>query len=377
MSSPLARSKRHIEIALPGGMSYRAGDYLAVLPRNPHPDVERALRRFGFTADTEVVIRKADGISVALPIDYPVPVAEVLASYVELGQPATRAQVRQLAQATRCPPDRQQLEALAQPDAYEAEVLAKRVSLLDLLERFPACELGFGAYLSAMPPMRARQYSISSSPLRDPARCSLTVAVVDAPALAGGRRHLGVASTYLADLQEGDRVSVAVRPSQTAFHPPQDIAVPIIMICAGSGVAPFHGFLQERAIQKAGGRSVGPALLFFGASHPDVDYLYKEELAVWADQGVVEVLTAFSAHPTGDVTFVQHRVWAERRRIVDLFRQGAIVYVCGDGRHMAPAVREALVNIYREAANVDEQSAQAWADAMEREHGRYVSDVFA
>jgi cytochrome P450/NADPH-cytochrome P450 reductase len=44
---------------------------------------------------------------------------------------------------------------------------------------------------------------------------------------------------------------------------------------------------------------------------------------------------------------------------------------------MAPAVREALVNIYREAANVDEQSAQAWADAMEREHGRYVSDVFA
>src|SRR5262249_36550311 len=46
LSSPLARSKRHIEITLPEGTSYRAGDYLAVLPRNPHQDVERVLRRF-------------------------------------------------------------------------------------------------------------------------------------------------------------------------------------------------------------------------------------------------------------------------------------------------------------------------------------------
>jgi cytochrome P450/NADPH-cytochrome P450 reductase len=377
MGSPLARSKRHIEIALPKGMSYRAGDYIAVLPRNPSQDVDRVLRRHGFAADTQVIIRKGPGTSAALPTDYPVPIKEVLASYVELGQPATRAQVSQLAQATRCPPERHQLEALVQSDAYESEVLSKRVSVLDLLERFPACELGFEAYLAALPPMRARQYSISSSPLSDPSRCSLTVAVVDAPALAGGRRHLGVASTYLAESQVGDRISVAVRSSQTAFHPPQDPAVPIIMICAGSGVAPFYGFLQERAIQKAGGRDVGQALLFFGVTHPNVDYLYNEEFAAWEGQGVVEVLPAFAAQPIGDVKFVQHRVWAERHRIVDLFRQGAIVYVCGDGRHMAPAVREALVNIYREAANVDEQSAQAWAEAIEREHCRYVSDVFA
>src|SRR4030095_10348283 len=72
----------------------------------------------------------------------------------------------------------------------------------------------------------------------------------------------------------------------------------------------------------------------------------------------------------GDVKFVQHRVWAERSRIVDLFRLGAIVYVCGDGRRMAPAVREALVAIYREAADADEPSAHAWGDAMEGEHGR-------
>ncbi len=135
MSSPLARSKRRIEIALPEGMSYRTSDYLAVLPRNPRQDVERALRRFGLPADAQIVIHKGPGNATALPSEVPVAAAEILATYVELGQPATRARVGQLAQATRCPPDRKALEALSQPEAYEAEVLSRRASLLDLLAR--------------------------------------------------------------------------------------------------------------------------------------------------------------------------------------------------------------------------------------------------
>jgi cytochrome P450/NADPH-cytochrome P450 reductase len=377
LSSPLGRSKRHIEIVLPEGMTYRTGDYLAVLPRNPRQDVERGLRRFGLGADTQIIIRKGSGTSVALPGDHPVAAAEVLADYVELGQPATRSQVGQLAEATRCPPDQKALEALTQPVAYDTEVLAKRVSLLDLLERFPACELGLGAFLAALPPMRARQYSISSSPLRDPARCSLTVSVLDAPALAGGHRHLGVASTYLASLEVGARLSVAVRPSQAAFHPPEDPTVPTIMVCAGSGIAPFHGFLQERAIQKANGREVGPALLFLGVTHPQVDFLYRDELTGWQEEGVVVVHPAFSKAPEGDVSYVQHRVWQERSAVANLFRRGATVFVCGDGERMAPAVRATFVRIYQEAMSVDSEAAEAWADRVERETGRYVADVFA
>jgi cytochrome P450/NADPH-cytochrome P450 reductase len=376
ISSSLARSKRHIEIALPPGMRYRTGDYLAVLPRNPQVDIDRVLRRFGLAADTQVVIGGRPG-AVSLPSGYPVAVAQVLVDYVELGQPATRAQVGRLAAATQCPPDRAALEALGEEDAYAREVLAKRVSLLDLLERFPACELSLGQFLSALPPMRARQYSISSSPLRDPGRCSLTVAVLDAPAFAGERRHLGVTSTYLAGLAESAAMSVAVRPSQAAFHPPEDPAGPIILVCAGSGVAPFHGFLQERAIQKSGGREVGEALLFFGVDHPDVDYLYREELEQWQAEGVVDVRPAFSQAPEDEVTYVQHRVWRDRERIADLFRRGATVFVCGDGERMAPAVRETFIRIYCEAMQVSEEAANAWADDIEREHGRYVADVFS
>jgi len=377
MSAAFARSKRHIEIALPDGMRYRTGDYLAVLPRNPAAQVERALRRFGLASDTQVVIGQRPGAASGLPSGYPVALAQVLTDYVELAQPATRAQVAQLAAATRCPPDRDALETLAAEPAYTDEVLARKTSLLDLLERFPACELGLGAFLGALPAMRARQYSISSSPLRDPAQCSLTVAVLDAPALSGMGRRRGVASTYLAGLDAGALVSVAVRPSQASFHPPEDPATPIILVCAGSGIAPFHGFLQERAIQKAGGRDVGEALLFFGIDHPDVDCLYKEELQRWQDMGVVDVRLACSQAPQDGVAYVQHRMWQDRERVSALFQQGATVFVCGDGEHMAPAVRDTFVRIYRDSMGVSDEAANAWADRIEREHGRYVADIFS
>jgi cytochrome P450 / NADPH-cytochrome P450 reductase len=376
MSTPDARSKRHIEIELPSGTTYRCGDYLAVLARNPQINVERTLRRFGLASDTMVLLRRDSGTPSTLPLGYPVSCGELLTNYVELSQPATRSQVAALTAATRCPPEKAELQRLS-GEEYETGVLAKRLSVLDLLERYQSCDLSFAAFLPMLPPMRARQYSISSSPLWQEDHVTLTVAVVNVPALSGTGRFLGVASTYLANTAAGDRISIAVRPSNARFHPPADAAVPVIMICAGSGVAPFRGFLQERAIQKQAGQTVGPALLLFGVTAPDLDYLYRDELAAWEKLGIVQVLPAFSDVPDGDVRYVQDRVRAERWRIAYLFRQGAIVYVCGDGAHMAPSVRNALINIYREATGVDEPAARAWADEVEHERGRYVADVFA
>ncbi len=371
------RSKRHLQIALPEGMSYRSGDYLAVLPRNAPSNVQRALRRFGLADDTQIVIHRQPGAAASLPAEYPISAFEVLSNYVELAQPATRAQIAQLVAATPCPPETTELERLASDEAYATEVLDRRVSVLDLVERAQSCAIPFAHFLAMLPLLRARQYSISSSPLADDGEASLTIAVVDAPSMSGQGRFLGVASTYLASLQAGDRLAVAVRPSQSGFHPPSDPTVAMVMVCAGTGVAPFRGFLQERAAQKAAGREVGRSLLFFGVDHPDVDYLYRDEFAQWEADGVVEMRPAFSARPDGDVLFVQHRVWKDRAEVAQLFRDGAQFFVCGDGKHMAPAVRETFIRIYQKATQIDDAGAEAWADEMEHRHGRYVSDVFA
>ena len=94
----------------------------------------------------------------------------------------------------------------ADRDRYQEEILSKRVSILDLLEQYTFCDLSFGEFLEVLPSMRVRQYSISSSPRVNPARCSVTVAVVDAPAWSGNGQFHGTASNYRACRDAGDQV---------------------------------------------------------------------------------------------------------------------------------------------------------------------------
>jgi cytochrome P450/NADPH-cytochrome P450 reductase len=183
--------------------------------------------------------------------------------------------------------------------AYSEKVLGRRLSVLDIIETYPDITISLGAFLQLLPAMRVRQYSISSSPLWNPQRVTLTISVVEATSISGRNQpFVGVASNYLANLKAGDRVHMAVRSSSVAFHVPVDPTVPVVMFCAGSGLAPMRGFMQERAAQKQSGREVSKMLLFFGCRSPDQDYLYSDsDLAEWVKLGIVDVRPAFSRSP--------------------------------------------------------------------------------
>jgi cytochrome P450/NADPH-cytochrome P450 reductase len=380
MTSPFGRSKRHLEVRLPDGVSYRTGDHLAVLPENAPEQVERVARRFGLNPDETVLIRHTREEPSTLPLDRPVTVRTLLGRHVELSTPATRRDLQLLAKYTACPPEKKRLLALAgeggvEPEAYRTQVLDKRVSVLDLLEEFPACELPFGVFLELLPAMKPRRYSISSSPLQSPERCAITLAVVDAPAWSGRGRYRGTCSSHLARVEPGTRIQAVIREPHSPFRPPEDPSVPVVMIGAGTGLAPFRGFIQERAGLAERGTSLGKALLFFGCDHPEVDFLYREELEAWQARGVVEVFPAFFRQEREGVTFVQHRLWAERERVGALLDAGARLYVCGDGRYMAPAVRETVVRIHQERAGCTAEQAAAWLRELEQRQ-RYLADVF-
>ncbi|MFE4834826.1 bifunctional cytochrome P450/NADPH--P450 reductase [Arthrobacter sp. NPDC056691] len=377
LTKPDARSKRHVEVALPEGMGYRAGDYLAVLPLNPADLVQRALTRLSLDYDSHVVLSMEHG-DTFLPTGAPVAVGELLSSYVELAVPATRPQLEQLAEVAADPAERAALEALAQDrDRHAAEIVDKRVSLLDLLETYPSCQLPFTTFLQLLTQLTPRRYSISSSPLWSPDHATLTFAVIQAPAWSGRGTFEGAASTYLAQARPGSRIAVTVRPSNAAFHPPESLAMPVIMVCAGTGLAPFRGFVQDRAL-RAQAEDIRPAksLLFFGCRAPDTDYLYRTELESWAEQANLDLRPVFSKAPTDGQKYVQHRLWADRADVKELVQQGATVFVCGDGKHMAPEVRETCERIYQEATGASEADADAWMDEVERTHGRYVADIF-
>ena len=310
------RSTRHIEVQLPPGVTYRVGDHLSVVPRNDPALVDSVARRFGFLPADQIRLQVAEGRRAQLPVGDAVSVGRLLTEFVELQQVATRKQIQIMSEHTRCPVTKPKLLAYVGDDAaaterYRSEVLAKRKSVFDLLEEYPACELPFHAYLEMLSLLAPRYYSISSSPSVDPARCSVTVGVVEAPASSGRGVYKGVCSNYLAGRRAGDTIHATVRETKAGFRLPDDPSVPVIMIGPGTGLAPFRGFLQERAHRKAQGAKLGPAMLFFGCRHPEQDFLYADELKAFAADGITELHTAFS-RADGPKTYVQHR--SRRRR---------------------------------------------------------------
>ncbi|KAK1673514.1 cytochrome P450 [Colletotrichum godetiae] len=370
--------KKHVEIKLPEDMMYTAGDYLAVLPINPKETVHRAMRRFHIARDAHLSI-KTDGPT-SLPVDTSVPANDLLSSYVELSQPATRRNLLALAEHAKDEATKTELNRLS-GDAYADEVSGKRVSVLDLLERHPSIDLPIGVFLSMMPPMRVRQYSISSSPMAYPNNVTLTFSVLNEPSLSGQGPYIGVASSYLDSLAEGDSLHVAIRPSHAAFSLPSDAEhTPMVCVAAGTGLAPFRGFIQERATMLAAGRTLAPALLFFGCRSPEQDDLYRDEFDKWEEMGAVSIRRAYSrdCEKSDGCKHVQDRMWQDREELVDLWKKGAKAYVCGS-RGVAESAKETMLKIKVEmekakGEETDEESVKEWFEALR--NIRYVTDVF-
>ena len=267
-------------------------------------------------------------------------------------------------------------------DAFIEEINEKKVSPLDLLERFPNTEMPFSAFLALLPQLRLRQYSISSSPLAEPGSCTLTWSVIDKESFQGqGKRFLGVASNYLSNLHEGDHIHVNVKHSHPSFHLPLDISeTPLIMVCAGTGIAPFRGFVQERVLQIEAGRKLAPALLFMGCQKPGHDDLHADELSAWASKGAVDIRYAYSrdSNSSNGAKYVQDRFWADREDVMHYYHSGAKVFLCGSGA-VSDGVREASVKMYMQASEKEgkpktKEEAEEWFNALRNE--RFMSDIF-
>lgn len=378
--NPSPRSTRHIEVALPAGVTFSAGDHLGILPRNDEALVQRVAAHFGFTSDSAIRIHNNNPSRTPLPLDHPVSVQTLLASYVELQDVATRSQIQALADYTECPPEKAALLALAGDDEasvtrYREEILTRHVSLIDLLETHRSCTLPFNVYLELLQPLRPRYYSISSSPLTDPQTASITVAVVDGPARSGHGSYSGVCSTYLARLTPGETVMGFVRNPNTPFRLPTDPLTPLIMVGAGTGLAPFRGFLQERAAFLSNGAVIGPSLLFFGFRDPQHDYLYAEELSEHQTRGITTIIPALSRAEGQPKRYVQQAILEHASDVWKLLQEGAVIYVCGDASRMAPEVRSAFASIYQQQTGLNFAEADAWLTGLTAAN-RYLVDIW-
>lgn len=375
LSRPGVAAKRHLSLKLPSDTVYRTGDRIQILPRNSTGMVQRVLSRFRLDQDELITVSSA-ARNLGIPADTPLTAADLFGAYVELGQVATARNIQALAGAAPDSPTTSALEELANASSFESKIRSNQISVLDLLERFPTVELPLSSFISMLPQMRPRAYSLSSAPSQQPGEGTLTYTVVGSDESerktgTGG----GVASKYLASLEKGNVLFVSHFPAQREFRlPPPE--TPIIMISTGAGLAPFRGFIQECAGLQALGKKLAPALLFFGCRGEQLDDLYRQELDDLEKRGIVTVHRAYSRQPGAACKYVQDSIVKFREEVAELWGAGAVVYVCS-GKKISDAVFEVLAPVLYE---VDQRSGQTkvdmevWTKQLPRE--RYVMEIF-
>ncbi|WP_043667714.1 diflavin oxidoreductase [Streptomyces xylophagus] len=350
LSSPhSAKEIRHYEFDLgDSGITYEAGDALAVVPLNDDGLVGALLEHLGATGDEEAAQALRTGSEIRTPSK------ELIADLVE------RAPSSELA------------AVVAHGDRSDLDSWLWGRDILDLLrDAGPAATPSLSELLPLLRPLQARQYSISSSPLAHPDRIHLTVASVRY-GNAHHRRYEGVASTYLADRTGGadTAVDIYVQPN-ASFGVPADDSAPMVMIGPGTGIAPFRGFLHERAARGASGRN----WLFFGDRHRETDFVYEDELTQLRERGVLTELDLAFSRDQAEKVYVQTRMRERSRELYGWLEDGAHVYVCGDASRMAKDVEAALLGVVAEQrGRGDDDAAEYLADL--RRAKRYVRDVY-
>lgn len=360
-------STHHLEITLPAGVAYKAGDHLGVFPRNPADVVAAVAERCRLDLSATVILSPAGAAAPedqGLPFGTPVSVGDLLATYVDLTGPITRRDLRAWAKTADCPPDKARIAAwLADVPGL---VGGSKPRITDLLAQVPSVRLDLATLLTVRPTLKPRYYSISSSSLLAPDSCSVTVGVKRFKGPDGSDRE-GLCSHYLAGTAEGTTLRVVVKDTGSTFRLPENPLTPIILVGPGTGLAPLRGFLQERHALHSRGIAIGQSLLFFGC-RSEADYLYREELEGYEKEGTLSLLSvAFSRLPDRPKTYVQDQIRANAALVAEALAAGAWIFVCGNARGMAPDVRQALTEI------------AGGPDAIARldRDGRYHQDVWA
>jgi len=336
------RETWHVELATEAvGFAYQPGAAIGILPENDPKLAAELLDAVGLGADGALALKLAKAHDITT---------------------LSRVTVDAYAKLT----GRKDVAALLEGDAF-AKFASDR-QLVDLFEAYPE-KLTGEQLTKLLRPLPGRLYSVASSLKAHQGEAHLLVGAVRWS--SHGKARKGVASTFFADLRKpGDHVRIYVKPNRH-FALPDDPSRAIIMIGAGTGVAPYRGFIEDRVETGAKGKS----WLFFGERNFTYDFLYQLEWQDWLQSGALSRIDVAFSRDQPEKIYVQNRLWERRAEVLKWLDEGANIYVCGDEKGMGKDVDTTLVKILAEGAKGDEEAGRAKLKELTKA-GRYQRDVY-
>ena len=344
---------RHIEIDLAdSGIHYAAGDALGVWFSNDEVLVAEVLGLAGLSGDEKVSLANGQSLSIKEALTFHDELTQntpqFIKGYAELSQNAALLQLVQDTAALQAAVDCTPIAGILHdyPHAISAEQLH-----------------------GLLRPLTPRMYSIASAQAEVETEVHLTVGRVAYE--HHGQAYTGGASGFLSDrVEEGGEIKVFVEPNKN-FRLPENGDTPIIMIGAGTGVAPFRAFIQQRD----NNGDAGLNWLVFGNQKFTDDFLYQAEWLQYRKNGLLNKVSTAWSRQGKEKVYVQHKLRENAADVWQWLQNGAHVYVCGDALKMAKDVEQALLDIIAEHGNMSLDDADEYLSEL-RENKRYQRDVY-
>ncbi|RUP10591.1 flavodoxin domain-containing protein [Hyphomicrobium sp.] len=336
------RETWHAEFAFDDpAFTYQPGDAIGLFPENDPALVDDLLQAVGLGSEAALLLKLQKSYDVTT---------------------LSRALVDNYAKLT----GRADIKALLEGEAYPK--FAADRQLIDLFLAYPE-KLTQDQLVGLLRPLPGRLYSVASSLKAHPGEAHLLVGAVRWE--SHGRVRKGVSSTFLGERRKaGQNARIYVKPNRH-FRLPADGHTPIIMIGAGTGVAPYRGFVEERVADGAKGKS----WLFFGERNFTNDFLYQLEWQDYLASGDLTRIDVAFSRDQPEKIYVQHRIWEKRAEINAWLQEGAHIYVCGDEKGMAKDVDATLVKVLAEPLKGDEEAGRAKLKELTKA-GRYQRDIY-
>ncbi|XP_078483250.1 NADPH--cytochrome P450 reductase [Ciona intestinalis] len=379
------RSCMHIEFDITGSrIKYEAGDHVAVYPTNDVAMVEELGERLKTNLDTLFTMNNVDeDSSKRHPFPCPTTFRTALLHYLDIASPPRTNVLSEFIEYTSDEKDKQFLKLLssATPEGkklYQEWVMDSRRTLMAVLKELPSCYPAMDHICELLPRLQARYYSIASSPRAHPNSIHICAVVVKYKTNAG-YDNFGVTTNWLSGKIPATgtaipRAPIYVRKSQ--FRLPFKVSHPVVMIGPGTGLAPFIGFIQDRAYHREQGKDVGKTILYFGCRKRSEDFIYEDMLGQWKSEEVLTELNLAFSRDAEKKTYVQHLIAENKDSLWEVIEKHGHIYVCGDARHMARDVHDAIVTIVEEKGDKSHQQAIDFVKGLMNK-GRYSADVWS
>jgi sulfite reductase (NADPH) flavoprotein alpha-component len=342
----------HVELSLEGsGLSYEPGDTLGVFSNNPPELVQHIIDFTGLPANATITTRYDDvTLYEALYHHYEITVLnpKVLEDYAALTKNA-------------------KLKKLLKDETW-VDTYLYGSDLLDLLKDFPATLTPHQlvTVLRYLPP---RMYSISSSYVANPDEVHITVGKVDYE--VRNRKRKGACSSYLSErLRDNEKIPIFIEKNIN-FRLPETADAPVIMIGAGTGIAPYRAFLQE--FENTGRQN--HSWLFFGERTFTDDFLYQVEWQKYLQKGILGKIDLAFSRDQQEKLYVQHKLKEKAEELYQWLNQGAHLYICGDRKRMFNDVQETLIEIISTHGGISTEKAKEYLKELQRLK-RYQTDVY-